>query len=147
MKRLLLIILATVFLTAAETPLDEASTKDLEKLQGDWAVLSMTRDGEKIPDDDAQAIFRTVKGTQYTVFRFDKAIGKGTFTLDATKTPKTIDALAANSPKEKVMRGIYEISGDTYKVCFGAPGKDRPTEMTAKEGTGHTLTVWQREKK
>jgi hypothetical protein len=48
---------------------------------------------------------------------------------------------------KKTALGIYELSGDTYKLCYAPPGKDRPKEFSAKEGTGYTLSVWQRKKK
>jgi uncharacterized protein (TIGR03067 family) len=135
-------------LLAADSPADDASKKDLEKLQGDWVGVSYMRDGEKADPDDAQSLFRTIKDDTYTISRFDKQIGKGTFTIDATKKPKTIDAYPGGSKdKNKVVRGIYELKGNTLKICSAAPGKDRPTEFTSKEGSGHTLTVWEREKK
>jgi hypothetical protein len=33
------------------------------------------------------------------------------------------------------------------KLCFAGPGKDRPAAFTSEAGSGHTLTVWVREKK
>jgi hypothetical protein len=45
------------------------------------------------------------------------------------------------------MLGLYELDGDTWKICSALPGKERPEELTSKEGTGHTLAVWEREKK
>ena len=140
--------LVLMFILAAERPDGDATEQDLEKMQGDWAAVSMMRDGEKIPDDDAQALFRTVKGREYSVFRYRKVIGKGTFTIDAAKKPKTIDALPADgSTKTKPLLGIYEIERDRYKLCFAPPGKDRPADFVCHEGSGHTLTVWEREKK
>ena len=32
-------------------------------------------------------------------------------------------------------------------AILAAPGKDRPRAFASKEGSGHTLTVWKREKK
>jgi uncharacterized protein (TIGR03067 family) len=139
-----------ITLTAAVLALgvaEDANDKDLAKMQGDWVVVSMVRDGEKIPDDDAQVYFRTVKGREYTVSRFSKVAGRGTITIDATKRPRTIDALPANAPNGKPLLGIYEFEGDRFKVCFAPPGKDRPTDFSASEGSGHTLTVWEPEKK
>src|SRR5262249_51646493 len=127
---------------------DDATKKDLDKLQGDWAAVSMVQDGAKAADDEAQSLFRTIKDNKYTVYLFNKPIGKGTFHIDATKKPKTIDAFPANAlDKSKPMRGIYQLEGDRLKLCFAAAGKERPKEFESKEGSGHTLTVWEREKK
>jgi hypothetical protein len=38
----------------------DANKKDLDRMQGDWAQVSMVVDGEKLGDDDAQALFRTI---------------------------------------------------------------------------------------
>jgi uncharacterized protein (TIGR03067 family) len=147
MKRLLFILLVPVVLAAAEGK-DDAGAADLKKMQGDWVVVSMEVDGMKIPDDDAQALFRTVKGDQYTVSRYRRVAGKGTIKLDATKKPRAIDALpAARAGKATPLLGIYEFDRDKLKLCFAPPGAARPAEFSAKEGSGHTLTVWQREKK
>jgi uncharacterized protein (TIGR03067 family) len=148
MKSKMLLLLVLVALIAADGPPDKASKKDLAKMQGDWALVSMTKDGMKVPDDDAQALFRTVKGNEYTVFRYDRGAGKGTFTIDATKKPKTIDFLPANSKdKTKVMLGIYEFDGEKIKYCYAPIGKPWPTEFTSNEGVLQTLAVWEREKK
>jgi len=89
-----------------------------------------------------------MKGDQYTVFLFKKVIGKGTFKIDASKKPKTIDLQAAGAvAKGQPILGIYDFAGDTWKICYANPGKERPKEFTAKEGSGHTLAVWERERK
>jgi uncharacterized protein (TIGR03067 family) len=140
------ILVGALALLAAEGG-DDASRKDLAAMQGDWQCLAMTVDGQVVPDDDAQGLFRTVKGDQYTVSRYDKAIGKGTIKLDATKSPKEVDATPAGpAGKAGPMKGIYEVGPDTLKLCFARPGKDRPKDFTSKAGAGHTLTVWTREK-
>jgi uncharacterized protein (TIGR03067 family) len=145
MNRRLLVVILAGFLVAADQPAADPGKKDLELMQGDWAAVSYIRDGQKLPDDDAQALFRTVKGNEYTVYQFRKAIGQGTFTLDATKKPRTIDAMPKG--QTQAMRGIYEVDSKTLKLCFAPAGKDRPKDFTAKEGSGHAVTVWEREKK
>ena len=73
---------------------------------------------------------------------------KAKFTIDPTKKPKTIDyTIIEGGNKGQEVPGIYEIDGDTIKFCFSAPGKDRPTDFTAKEGSGRTLSTWKRDKK
>jgi uncharacterized protein (TIGR03067 family) len=143
-----LVLLAAGVLWAADAGTDEAGKKDLEKLEGDWAAVEYTADGQKLPTDDAQSLFRTVKGNDYTVLRFDKVIGKGTFTIDATKDPKTIDFLPATAKdKSQALPGIYQIDGDRVKFCYAPAGKERPKEFASKEGSMVTLVVWEREKK
>jgi uncharacterized protein (TIGR03067 family) len=54
-----------------------------------------------------------------------------TVTLDPAKTPKTIDA--ANRRGATVFRGIYELNGDTLRLCVSV--KDRPKEFRASRDT------------
>jgi uncharacterized protein (TIGR03067 family) len=145
--KLLLGACIVLLLAADAAKEDEASKKDAEKMQGDWAAVSMIQDGTKYPDDDAQSFFRTVKGDEYTVFHFDQPLAKWKFRLDATKKPKTIDVLKPDDDKAPAVLGIYEFDGDKFKLCVAAPGKDRPTAFESKEGSGQTLSVWEREKK
>jgi uncharacterized protein (TIGR03067 family) len=146
MRSKLLLIFCAGFLPVFEASNADADKKDLEKLQGDWALVSYVIDGAKLSDDEAQSLFRTVKGDQYTVLLFDKVIFKGTFKIDATKKPKTID-FYGEGMSDKPVLGIYEIDGDTFKVCSALPGKERPKEFTSKKDSGHSLMIWEREKK
>lgn len=131
-------------LLAADPP--DPNKKDLDAMQGDWMGEQYIRDGFTFPDDDAQAMFRTVKGNSYSVFRFRKKLASGTFTLDATKSPKQID-LTPDSAKGVVLHGIYKLEKDRLTICFAAPKQKRPTEFTSKPDSGITLNVWLREQK
>jgi uncharacterized protein (TIGR03067 family) len=144
MKRLLPGVLAVALLTAAES--EDPTKKDLERMQGDWAAESMIRDGQKFPDEDAQAYFRTIKDDGYTVFRFSKVAGQGRMKLDASKTPKTIDFTPAGG-KIPPIAGIYALDGDTLTLCYALPGKPRPEKLASEPDSGNTLSVWKREKK
>ncbi len=104
----------------------------------------MVIDGNQLSDEEAQSIFRTIKGNSYTVFLFSKAIGQGTMVVDASKKPKAIDA---RPDKGEPRLGIYKLEGQRWTICFAAPGKKRPTEFAAKAGSGQNLTVWEREQK
>lgn len=148
MKLIAFFALASGFCLAAEPAKNDANQADLKKLQGDWAMVSMTRDGTAFPEGDAQALFRTVKGDRYTVFRYEKPVSEGMFVIDATKKPKTIDFLIGAKPdKSKPMHGIYEFDGAKLRFCYAPVGKERPAAFTSTEGSGLTITVWEPEKK
>ncbi|HZV04364.1 MAG TPA: TIGR03067 domain-containing protein [Gemmataceae bacterium] len=147
MKRLPVLLLVFLLTAGAERANEDAAAEDLKRMEGDWVVASMEVEGMKVPDDDAMALFRSVKGDRYTVSRYRKVVGKGTIKLDATKKPRAIDALPDGAThKTKPLLGIYEFEGNKMKLCFARPGMARPTEFRSKEDSGHTLTVWQREK-
>jgi hypothetical protein len=55
--------------------------------------------------------------------------------------------VAEGPNKGTVILGIYEISGDTLKVCFDPEGKKRPTEFKTAAGSQTTLAVYKRVKK
>ncbi|HEU4364332.1 MAG TPA: hypothetical protein VFT13_02595 [Candidatus Krumholzibacteria bacterium] len=43
--------------------------------------------------------------------------------------------------------GVYELNEDEYRICYAAEGKtERPTEFTARAGTGQYLAVFKRMK-
>jgi uncharacterized protein (TIGR03067 family) len=146
MTRAMILLFALGFLTASVESNADADKKDLDLMQGDWAVVEYVTDGVKAEDDNAQALFRTVKGSQYTVFLYDKPLASGSIKLDASQKPKHIDSTPEKMPGKPLL-GIYEIEGDRIKVCNAAPGKDRPMEFESKKGSGHTLVIWEREKK
>ena len=49
--------------------------------------------------------------------------------------------------KGKTFQAIYELDGDTLKVCYDLSGKGRPTEFKTAEGTQLFLVIYTREKK
>jgi uncharacterized protein (TIGR03067 family) len=127
---------------------DDAVKKDLAALEGEWTMVSAERDGMKLPDELLKNSKRTAKGNESSVIVGGQLFMKATVAVDPSKKPKTIDYDVTDGPnKGKKQFGIYEIDGDTVKFCFAAPGNDRPTEFSSKEGSNRILSVWKREKK
>ncbi|HEV3081763.1 MAG TPA: TIGR03067 domain-containing protein [Gemmataceae bacterium] len=147
MIRSVVLVLALSLLAGAEASKEDQRKKDQETIQGDWAQQSMVVDGARVPDDEAQALFRSMKDDKYTIYQFKKVIGKGTFKLDASRKPKTIDATTTAGGRSLTLLGVYELDGDSLKLCFAPPGKPRPSDFTSKKGSEHRLSVWEREKK
>jgi uncharacterized protein (TIGR03067 family) len=140
-KRLFSIVAAGLMLAADDTK------KEYDRFEGTWKFISVEQDGMKLPVQAIEGSRLICKGDIFTVT--DPALTyKGTFKLDATKKPKTIDATFTEGPeKGTTMLGIYELEGDVYKVCFNVTGKDRPTEFAGKKGSGHVFQILRRDKK
>jgi uncharacterized protein (TIGR03067 family) len=131
---------------AAGLAFAEEGKKDLDKLQGTWVRTSVERNGKPASDDELKNSRLTLKGDKYTLDD-GKEKRTGTFKLDATKTPKTLDIISDSGPnKGKTLKAIYKIEDGTFTYCVAGPDKDRPTEFSGKEGSGHTLLVNKHEK-
>ena len=139
-------LVAVVWLVGADAPAD-AVKKDMALLDGEWAMVSGELDGRALPEAFVKSGKRIAKDGESTVTFGDMLFMKAKLTIDPSKKPKTIDYAVNDGPtKGKTVLGIYEVDGDTVKFCFAAPDKDRPTDFTAKEGSGRTLSVWKRKK-
>jgi len=138
------VVLVLVSIGTAE----QDAKKEMEKLEGEWSMISGEASGHSLPKDAIKSGKRVAKDGETTITISGKVYFKAKVTIDPTKKPKVIDYKMTEGPtKGKTHLGIYELDGDTIKFCFAAPGKERPTEFTAKEGSGRTLSVWKRVKK
>jgi uncharacterized protein (TIGR03067 family) len=143
MKPQLFLVLAVSALVAADTASDDVK-KELKKFEGTWVIESLEVDGQKQPADLFKGVKLTCKDDTFT-YVDPMGTHKGTFKVDIAKKPKHIDITFTDGPeKGNTIKGIYEIDGDTYKVCIPMGGKERPTEFTSKGGNG--LEVLKREK-
>jgi uncharacterized protein (TIGR03067 family) len=145
--RTLVAIGAAVLLVGADAPSD-AAKKDLAALEGEWGMVSAERDGMAVPDEYVKTGKRVFKDGEVTVSFQDMVFLKAKVTVDPAKKPKEMDYDVTEGPtKGQKQLGIYEIDGDTIKFCFAPADKGRPTDFTAKEGSGRTLSVWKKAKK
>ncbi len=136
-----LLTLAFLFVTAA--PAQDDVKKELDRLKGKWTVVSVERDGKALANFKDGV--RTMDGEKYTLAPKTGAALMGTFKIDPGKKPKVMDMMPADGQyKGKTLLGIYELDGDTLKICFGEPGKDRPSEFTSTAGT--VLAIHKRQK-
>ena len=149
----LVILLCTAVLTACAGTGARADDKadiekELKKFQGTWTFQSVEAGGKEVPAAEFKGITVTFEGDKYAVKKADEVIEAATLKLDPSKSPKTLDVMVAEGPnKGAVMLGIYEISGDTLKVCFDPEGKKRPTEFKTAAGSPTTLALYKRVKK
>jgi uncharacterized protein (TIGR03067 family) len=123
-----------------------AIREELARFEGSWRFDSVEAEGKPVPIESFKGIRLVLKGDHFTM-AIPEATHEGSYAVDPTARPKTIDVTFTEGPeKGKTSYGIYELEGDTYKVCIGLTGKPRPTEFASKPGSGHVLEVLKREK-
>jgi uncharacterized protein (TIGR03067 family) len=142
MKTRLFLCLAALLLVAADGP--ELAKKELAALEGTWTMASLEVEGQQVSEDRLGGEL-TIKEGKYIVTTRGKP-HETLITFDPTKKPKHIDMVFTEGPnKDKTHRGIYEVEGDTFKVCRSIdPEFSRPTEFATSPGTGLFLVVWKR---
>ena len=124
-----------------------AIKKDMAQLQGEWSMVSGTADGQPMPEEMRKQMKRVCKGDEITVTTGGQIFIKAKVSIDPSRKPKTIDyEMTGGFTKGKKQLGIYELDGDTFKSCFGAPDAERPKDFTSQPGDKRTSSVWKREK-
>jgi uncharacterized protein (TIGR03067 family) len=136
-----------VFRRATDDPSKaKAVAEELAKFEGTWTFASMVYEGQEIPAAGLAESSMICKGNEYTT-KNRQGTTRGTFQVDPTVSPKTIDVTMTDGPlKGTTFLGIYELSADTYHSSMGLPGKPRPTDFKSKAGSGNGVQVMKKEK-
>jgi uncharacterized protein (TIGR03067 family) len=105
---------------------------DQDTIQGSWVLVGAESGGKKAPDEELKKdrVEMVFTGDRVKIVN-ERKKEEGTFQLDAAKTPKEIDFTPDG---DKVHKGIYQLKGNTLRVCMSHPPQERPTEFVSKEG-------------
>jgi uncharacterized protein (TIGR03067 family) len=124
-----------------------ADAKDSDVIQGTWLASTAELAGKPFPDEARQSIKLTLKDGKYAV-SVGKNADQGTVKLKPSAKPKAMDITGTEGPnKGKTIPAIYELDGDTLRICYDLSGKKRPTEFRTTEGTQLFLVTYKREKR
>ncbi|HEY1190351.1 MAG TPA: TIGR03067 domain-containing protein [Gemmata sp.] len=128
--------------------LSTAADDKKDPTAGKWIVESVTRDGK--PVDALKGAVREHTNGKYTLTPAQGSKAQptsGSYTLDLSKTPATIDMMVKGGTYDgKTLHGIAKLDGDTLTVAFGEPGKDRPTKFESTAGSGVVVAVHKKAK-
>jgi uncharacterized protein (TIGR03067 family) len=112
---------------------DEESQKtDKEKIQGSWVAIAGVRRGETLSEDRIRQEKLSLSFAGDTLIQKSAKASekKVTFRIDSKKKPKAIDLI---DEQGRIYPGIYELNGDTLKLCSAPPGQSRPKEFSGKD--------------
>lgn len=140
-----LLALSLVILVPRPTRAD-ATADDWKALTGTWKVDAATFNG-----DDATALFKeavlTIEEGKYKL-AFMGMTDAGTLKVDPAKKPKQMTITGTDGPsKGKTLPAIYEVNGDTLKICYALDGKDPPAGFKSTAETKTLLVTYKRDKK
>jgi len=146
--RIRLLFVALVVIGVVMAADDAPAPDDAKLLQGTWILVGFEVNGKSIGDAVRGVGIKVTFKDREVMFSGKGAGGKdgpltGTFQLDPSKKPKTIDTTI----NKEVEPGIYQLEGDTLKLCTARAGGERPKEFKTGEGDGTRLFVFQRESK
>lgn len=115
-----------------------------KKMDGTWIPVAAELAGQEFPRETLKTMKLVLAGDKYTVLVGDIA-DKGTAKTDVTKKPHTLDITGTEGPnKGKTFLAIYELDGETLRVCYDLTGQARPTEFKTKKGTQLFLATYKR---
>ncbi len=139
------LLIGAALVLAAPAP--KEAPKTTAKLEGNWLLTDAVgvKGKEDVAKDHIRFIFADGNVTILTAREKGDRAEKATYEVDLTKKPATIDIKPTNGPKDLVVKGIIEISGDTLKLCFGRDGADRPAEFKGDVEKNVQLMTFKRE--
>ncbi|MBZ5724292.1 MAG: TIGR03067 domain-containing protein [Acidobacteriia bacterium] len=123
-------------LTVCLTLPGQTDAQDRAALQGTWRAIEATSNGDPPPAGMLEKLTLVFAGEKVSI------MGKAPtgFKIDTSFQPAHIDFL---NSRHQV--GIYELKGDTLKLCTGMDG-DRPTTFRTEKYTDHTYILLKRTK-
>jgi uncharacterized protein (TIGR03067 family) len=117
---------------------------DARAWQGTWKLVSATSNGEPETGDMAWV----VDGDHYNI-RLNGRTGADPYSFTLDTKQKHIDVHHHDTPKGTYggkFKGIYEIKGDSLKVCYDLKGEQYPEAFDAGRGSRRVVFQFQREK-
>jgi uncharacterized protein (TIGR03067 family) len=118
---------------------DAAARTELKKLEGTWQPTWVESAGVKAAAKDIEGFDQpTVIKNGKTTWRSEGKDYDVSITVDPTTSPRTFDrqVIGREGPlKDLVSRAIYEVDGDTLRICFNAEREEQRPEKFSSEGT------------
>jgi uncharacterized protein (TIGR03067 family) len=120
-------------------------------LDGGWKAIAVETEGEQLPakeSADNPAVLQ-ITGNRIALTVGTRTMSEGTVRVDDSQQPRAIDLegitlSGAQAGRSFGTQGIYEVSGDTLRICFSSGGGARPKAFETHRGSGTTIITYRR---
>jgi uncharacterized protein (TIGR03067 family) len=129
-----------------------AKADDAQDLIGVWEPIAAETEGNEVPPEAVKqlTVLLTFKITQTKITTpLDDDDTEISYSLIPDSNPKGIDTVDLNGDAKGTRnKGIYELKGDTFRMCMGPKNGPRPKSFTTKPGAegGELLVTFQRKR-
>lgn len=139
-------LMPTGLILAAALNLVATDTRDIKLLLGEWIPIKAELGGQAMPDSVLKTIsLKLGQGTYDVSVAGDP--DKGTYEINSSTLPKRMLIKGTDGPnKGRAFHAIYEIDGDTLRICYDLSGAQHPHEFKSVAGTRLYLVTYQRKK-
>jgi uncharacterized protein (TIGR03067 family) len=135
-----------VALTLLMTRAEAHPTKG-DDVQGVWKPTQAELGGSPLPEPVLAPLRLELSKGKYAL-KGAESPDSGTYAFDDSKKPKTMDVTGTDGPnKGKTFPAIYELEGDTLRICYDLTGKERPKEFKTARQTKLYLVTYKRDKR
>ncbi len=133
-----LVVVASLSVFAADPP------DDAKAVQGKWKPVKAELGGQPMADGVLKIISLKMGTGNYEVFVGTEP-DRGTYAIDAATKPKSITITGTDGPNHgRTFPAIYELKGNTLRICYDLSGEKRPTEFRSVAGTKLYLVTYTR---
>lgn len=142
------LLFAGISIWAAGLVLGGEPSDELRALDGIWLPAKAELAGQAMSAEILKTIRLELHSGKYDV-RVGTITEKGNYVLDAAAQPKAMVIRVESGPNSgKSIPAIYELHGDTLRVCYdlSSSGAKKPTEFKTTAGTQLYLVTYDRQK-
>jgi uncharacterized protein (TIGR03067 family) len=105
-------------------------------------VVSVEHAGKKGTDPDTKGLQLIFTDDKVFFNKDNTRIQEAKYKANPSAKPRTIDVTHLTGRFEgQTFRGIYELEGDTLRICWSESGQKRPMNFATKADTADTLLV------
>jgi len=118
---------------------------DMEFLRGSWDLKALEAGGTHLPVTELGPASLTIEASQFVMASSIGRASRGSFCVQPSLSPRGITLkFETGTDKGRKSRGIYELAGDTLKLCLANGRATRPSVFASTAGSGLVVYTYAR---